>query len=102
MITCSNTFLIHKCGAILGSNQKPLLNASRIFTACYWAVIITTVAIYSGNLLAFSTIKKIKLPFNSLEGLATHPTYQVMIPGGTATMDLFEVKMPCSLNENLL
>ena len=76
---------------ILGSNQPPRLNAARLFTACYWGFIMTTVALYSGNLLAFSTIKKFKLPVKSLEELATHPTYQAMIPEGGATMDLFQV-----------
>ena len=69
------------------------MNASRIFTSCYWLFILTTIAVFSGNLVAFSTITRLKLPVNSLEELAAHPTYQVTVPQGTAIMDLFEVKL---------
>ena len=53
---------------------------------------MTTIAIYSGNLIAFSTIKRMKVSINNLEELAAHPTYQAMVPMGSATMDIFKVK----------
>ena len=77
---------------IPGSEQPPQLNASRLFTSCFWFFIITTIAVYSGNLIAFSTVKRLRLPVNSLEELVTNPTYQAMVPQGSATMGLFKVK----------
>ena len=77
---------------IPGSEQPPQLNASRLFTSYFWFFIITTIAVYSGNLIAFSTVKRLHLPVNSLEELAANPTYQAMVPQGSATMGLFKVR----------
>ena len=65
--------------------------ASRIILSCYWLLVITIVAVYTGNLIAFMTIKKIKLPVNTLEDLAHHPEFQAGLSAGTSTYDLFKV-----------
>ena len=49
-------------------------------------------------MIAFSTVKRLHLPVNSLEELAANPTYQAMVPQGSATMGLFKVKF-CSFND---
>ncbi len=63
----------------------------RIFLACYWLFVITTVATWSGNLVAMLTVKKTKLPVNSLEDVLDHPTYQIGMEKGSAILSLFKV-----------
>ena len=74
-----------------GIPGPPSRPASRTFLSCYWLLTITITAIYTGNLIAFMTIKKIKLPVNTLEDLADHPEFQAGISVGTAYYDLFKV-----------
>ena len=74
-----------------GIPGPPSRPASRTFLSCYWLLTITITAIYTGNLIAFLTIKKIKLPVNTLEDLADHPEFQAGLSVGTAYYDLFKV-----------
>ena len=64
-----------------------------MFTSCCWFLIITVLAIYSGNLVAFSTMKKIKLPIKNLEELAAHSEYQAGVSSGGSTISLFRVSV---------
>ena len=59
--------------------------------SCYWIFTITILATYTGNLVAFMTVQKLKLPINDLEELADHPEYQAGLARGTSTSDLFKV-----------
>ena len=66
-------------------------SASRFFMSCYWFLTITVTAIFIGNLTAFMTIKKIQLPINSLEELASHPEFQAGLLSETAVFDSCKV-----------
>ena len=74
-----------------GNCRPPDKTGSRVFTSCYWFLVITVLAIYSGNLVAFSTMRKLKLPVNSIEELAANPEYQAGIPSGGSTVSLYKV-----------
>ena len=71
--------------------QSSYKNESRAFTSCYWFLIITVLNIYSGNLVAFSTMRKLKLPVNSIEELAAKSEYQAGVSRGGSTASLFRV-----------
>ncbi len=69
-------------------------STSRIFMSCYWILTVTITAVFIGNLTAFMTMKKLRLPVNTLEELAARPDYQAGFAGGTATRELFKVTPP--------
>ena len=54
-------------------------------------MIITILATYSGNLVAFSTMRKVRLPVKNLEELAVHSEYQAGVSSGGSTISLFRV-----------
>ena len=69
----------------------PKTPTTRLFNTCYWFMIITFVATYTGNMVAFMTVKTIHFPINTLEDLASHPTFEAgPYEGGTA-LDIFKV-----------
>ena len=65
--------------------------ASRMLVSCYWIFTITIIAAYSGNLIAFLTVQKLKLPLNNLEELAVNPEYQAGVHGESSFSELFKV-----------
>ncbi len=71
----------------------PQDTARRAFLSCYWVLTVSIVAIYTSSLVAFFSVKKIALPFETLEELAAQPDYQAGLFGGTATMDRFKVSL---------
>ena len=48
-------------------------------------------ATFSGNLMAYMTVTKLRLPVNNLHELAAKSGYQAAIPGGGATQLIFQV-----------
>ena len=75
----------------VGNPQSSSKTGSRAFTSCYWFLIITVLAIYSGNLDALSTMRKLKLPMNSIEELAANSEYQAGVLRGGSTASLYKV-----------
>ena len=75
----------------VGSPVKPTNIGVRILISCCWIVSVTIVGLYTGNLIAFMTVQKSRLPINSLEELAANSDYQVGIVYGEATYSLFQV-----------
>ena len=65
--------------------------ASHAYISCYWFLTVTLVATYSGNLIAFMTVTKLKLPKENLRDLASHPEYQAGVSRGSSNHDLFWV-----------
>ena len=63
----------------------------RILISCCWFVSVTIVGLYTGNLIAFMTVQKSRLPIDSLEELAARFDYQAGIVYGEATYSLFQV-----------
>ena len=78
--------------AFTGNNQPPEITTTRVFIACYWFFIITVLAIYSGNLIAFTATKRLKFPIENLEQLAANPDYQAGVMAGSSTSALFLVQ----------
>ena len=60
----------------------------RILISCCWIVSITIVGLYTGNLIAFMTVQKSRLPIDSLEDLAASSDYQAGIVFRKATYSL--------------
>ena len=64
------------------SHKLPIMNASvnaggfrnlnsnpgRILTASFWCFAIAVIATYTGNLVAFLTVSKVAMPFDTLTG----------------------------------
>ena len=89
-----------KCvfGISLGGGKLSHKPTIRIFLSCYWIFLVTIMATYTGNLIAFMTVKKPKVPVNTLEELATNPEYQAGVLKGSSHHTLFEVdifRRPC-------
>ena len=76
---------------ITGSPKISQRTVTRKFLACYMILTITVVATYSGNLIAFLSITKLKSPINSLEDLAAKPEWQAGFQAGSSNHDLFRV-----------
>ena len=74
----------------LGNTKLPKWPASQFFLCFSWILVITMIATYSGNLIAFMAVKKIKVPVNTLEELASSD-YQAGTKLGSAQHLLFQV-----------
>ena len=77
---------------ITGSVKASQRMVTRIFLACYMILTITIAATYSGNLIAFLSITKLKNPIKSLEDLAANPNWQAGFQAGSSNHDLFKVR----------
>ena len=86
-----NTRSLTSYFVIPGCRQKSTKPSARIFISCYWILTITITATYSGNLIAFMTVKKVKVPINSLRELVENPDYQAGVAFGGSTHGLFKV-----------
>ena len=85
----------------LGSPKPPDKSGSRVFTSCCWFLIITVIATYTGNLVAFSTMKKVRLPVKNLEELAAHSEYQAGVSSGGSTISLFRVSEQKEISQGI-
>ena len=71
---------------------------SNVYISCYWFLTVTLVATYSGNLIAFMTVTRLKLPIENLRDLASKPEYQAGVSHGSSNHDLFRVRVFMKLN----
>ena len=55
-------------------------------------MIITFSATYTGNLVAFMTVKTIHFPINTLEELASNSAFEASPYEGGTALDIFKVK----------
>ena len=53
------------------------------------------VAVYTGNLVAFLSVKKSVLPFNTFSKLSQDSSYMIGVIGGTAPVTLMQVCIEC-------
>ncbi|CAD5113718.1 DgyrCDS2882 [Dimorphilus gyrociliatus] len=72
-------------GALLtqGGAYQPRTMPGRTVIAFWWCFSIVMVATYSGNLIAFLTVSKQEIPFNSLSTLVETSNYKWGLMGGT-------------------
>ena len=70
----------------------PRSTSGRTFFSAWFLFCLVIAATYSGNLIAFLTVTKEKIPFNSLAELVSYAqTYTWGIIGGTLWEDTFMV-----------
>ena len=79
------------CYFVTGSPGRPKNIGVTILISCCWIASVTIVGLYTGNLIAFMTVQKSRLPIDSLEELAASSDYQAGIVYGEATYSLFQV-----------
>ncbi|XP_021375561.1 probable glutamate receptor [Mizuhopecten yessoensis] len=89
--TYQNTFW-YMFGALLtqGGDRLPESQTGRTLISFWWLFSIIMVATYSGNLIAFLTVAKDKLPFNSLAELVAQSEYGWGTLGGTYFITMFK------------
>ncbi|XP_046342594.1 glutamate receptor 4-like isoform X1 [Haliotis rufescens] len=81
-------------GALLtqGGEHLPDSQAGRTVVSCWWLFSIVMAATYSGNLIAFLTVNKDKLPFDTISELVEQTDYiWGTAGGGTYWETMFEV-----------
>ena len=66
--------------------------SGRTLLSFWWIFSIIMMATYSGNLIAFLTVEKDKLPINNLADLVSQDKYRWGTQGGTAFETIFKVK----------
>ncbi|XP_041350850.1 glutamate receptor ionotropic, delta-1-like [Gigantopelta aegis] len=72
-------------GALLtqGGEHLPYSQTGRTVVSMWWLFSIVMAATYSGNLIAFLTVTKDKLPFNNLQTMVNQDEYKWGTVGGT-------------------
>ncbi|KAK6182170.1 hypothetical protein SNE40_009911 [Patella caerulea] len=70
--------VLYLFGAMLfqGGNVMPSSSSGRALLAAWWIFCLISVATYSGNLIAFLTVSKEKLPFETLAELGKQDEYK--------------------------
>ena len=63
----------------------------------WWAFCVIVVAVYTGNLVAFLSVKKSVLPFNTFTQLSQDSSYMIGVIGGTAPVTLMQVCIECCI-----
>ncbi len=76
---------------ITGSDHVPQKTSVRMFIAFFWLFSVAIMATYTGNLVAFLTVAKNNLPFDSIEELAEQEVYHASLLKGVALEELFKV-----------
>ncbi|XP_069104060.1 uncharacterized protein [Argopecten irradians] len=79
-------------GALLtqGGDRLPESQTGRTLISFWWLFSIIMVATYSGNLIAFLTVAKDRLPFNSVAELVAQSEYSWGTLGGTYFITMFK------------
>lgn len=68
-------------------------SSGRTLLSCWWIFCIIMMATYSGNLVAFLTVTKEKLPFSNIAGLVEQGSYKWGTLEGTVFETIFKVKI---------
>ncbi|ELU04880.1 hypothetical protein CAPTEDRAFT_58044, partial [Capitella teleta] len=69
----------------------PRQPAVRVMLASWWIYCITLGAVYSGNLIAFTTVNIERLPFENLDDVAHQNGYTIGALGGSVYETWFKV-----------
>ncbi|XP_060070631.1 glutamate receptor ionotropic, kainate 1-like [Ylistrum balloti] len=78
-------------GALLTQGGEHMSDAvsGRTLLSFWWLFCIAMMATYSGNLIAFLTVSKERLPFDTISGMIKQDIYKWGTIGGTAFIDIF-------------
>ncbi|XP_076095691.1 glutamate receptor ionotropic, kainate glr-3-like [Mytilus galloprovincialis] len=79
-------------GALLTQGGEHMAGSSsgRTLLSCWWIFCIIMMATYSGNLVAFLTVTKEKLPFSNIAGLVEQSSYKWGTHEGTVFETIFK------------
>ncbi|XP_033760011.1 uncharacterized protein LOC117342117 isoform X2 [Pecten maximus] len=79
-------------GALLTQGGEHMSDSvsGRTLLSFWWLFCIAMMATYSGNLIAFLTVSKEKLPFDTIGGMVKQDVYKWGTIGGTAFIDIFK------------
>lgn len=72
-----------KCIYFAGSVYIPNHHSGRVFMSAWWLYCIILGAVYTGNLIAFLSVIKIKYPYNTLDEMVEQNEYTFGTLGGT-------------------
>ncbi|XP_069103797.1 glutamate receptor ionotropic, kainate 2-like [Argopecten irradians] len=88
-------------GALLTQGGEHMSDAvsGRTLLSFWWLFCIVMMATYSGNLIAFLTVTKEKLPFDTLSGMVNQDVYRWGTIGGTAFIDIFKTSQQRSFKQ---
>lgn len=90
-----STDILHKFNFYLfvfpGGTNLPRAYSGRFFIGFWWMYCIVVIATFSGNLIAFLTVSKQTLPFQTLEELVAQDDMKFGTPAGTIYETNFKV-----------
>ena len=75
-----------------GSTWIPRAQSVRFVVGFFWVFSIVVMATYSGNLIAYLTVNRIQLPFDSLERMIESRDYKFGVMGGVLVERLLQVR----------
>ena len=80
-------------GALLqqGNCWMPVAQSGRIMVGAFWFFAVVVVATYTGNLIAFLAVNKVRLPFDTLESMVKQTSVKYGPASGVALANLFRV-----------
>ena len=78
-------------GALLqqGNCWMPVAQSGRIMVGAFWFFAVVVVATYTGNLIAFLAVNKVRLPFDTLESMVKQTSVKYGPASGVALVNLF-------------
>lgn len=71
----------------------PESSSGRTLLSFWWIFCLITMATYCGNLIAFLTVTKAKLPFTNIHELVQQDQYRWGLTSGTHWVDQFKVSV---------
>ncbi|OWF39812.1 Glutamate receptor ionotropic, kainate 3 [Mizuhopecten yessoensis] len=79
-------------GALLtqGGDRLPHSQTGRTLLSCWWLFCLVMMASYSGNLIAYLTVSKDKLPFNTVNEMLQKDDYKWGLIGGSYWVTIFK------------
>lgn len=87
----------YKCISFVGSVYIPKHHSGRVFMSAWWLYCIILGAVYTGNLIAFISVVKIKYPFYTLDEMVEQNQYTFGTLGGTNQ----ELSLKVNINQQL-
>ncbi|XP_076082815.1 glutamate receptor ionotropic, kainate 4-like isoform X1 [Mytilus galloprovincialis] len=84
------SWYLYGCVFLQGGTNLPRSQTGRTIICCWWLFCIILSATYCGNLIAYLTVTKEELPFDTLRELAKQDEYEWGVLGGTYWVTWFE------------
>ena len=78
----------------LTDHPGKLSTQSQRMVVAFWSMFcLILTAIYTGNLVAFLSVEKLVLPFNTFRQMSLDPSYKIGTLGGAALVSAIEVSV---------